>query len=153
MSDYETAAGPFATRIVETLDAVEPELVTFVRTWARYLDARDLAEGTRGPKERGQWVDDDGITTYMQQVEDFDADGRGIRTIRLLRHEVEGGPNEGALRVIAIGLANDAKLELRWNVIVSPEEVRGTSAELTAEGAGREQCIAAFRDQFDVPTS
>jgi hypothetical protein len=84
-----------------------------VRRSARSLDPEFPQHGTRGPNERGQWTNDDGTITYMQQVEEFDDAGRGIRTIRLIKHATPGGPNEGALRIVAVGLANDAMLELR----------------------------------------
>jgi hypothetical protein len=117
------------------------------------LDPSFPQSGDRGPKERGQWTNDDQTITYMQQVEELDGDKRGIRTIRLLRHRLPGEPNEGALRVIAVGLANDAVLEVRWNIIVSATEVRGQDAELKVDGANKDKCIADFRECFGVPLS
>jgi hypothetical protein len=149
----ETATGPRATRTVETVDSVEPELAQYVRRSALLLDPSFPQSGDRGPKERGQWTNDDQTITYMQQVEELDGDKRGIRTIRLLRHRLPGEPNEGALRVIAVGLANDAVLEVRWNIIVSATEVRGQDAELKVDGANKDKCIADFRECFGVPLS
>ena len=149
----EFSEGPRAIHTVETVDAVEPELVNLVRGYARWLDPSFPESGERGPKERGQWTNDDQVVTYMQQVEEFDGDGRGIRTIRLLRHAVEGGPNNGALRVIAVGLPEGSTLELRWNNVVSAEDVRGLSAELTVDGPNKDKCIAAFNEWFGVTTS
>jgi len=149
----EIATGSGATRTVDTIDLYEPVLISFVRSFARRIDSTFPEGGEVGPKERGQWTDDEKITTYMQQVEHFDGN-RGIRTIRLLRHAIEGGPNEGAVRVEAVGLEDGAQLELRWNIIASPDWVQGTSAELKIEchPAYRAQCIAAFQEQFgDAP--
>lgn len=150
---YETATGPRATKIVESIDAIEPELVAFVRGTARWLDPSFPQRGRRGPNERGGWTDDNQVETLMQQVEVFDAAGRGLRIIRLYRVVTPGDPHEGAIRVIAVGLANDAKLELRWNLIASHLEVRGTSAELTVEGPHQDQCVADFHEWFGVTTS
>lgn len=59
-------------------------------------------------------------------------------------------PFEGAVRVIALGAANDARLELRWNFLATDIEVRGTSAELTVDGAGHGECVESFRSWFDT---
>lgn len=56
----------------------------------------------------------------------------------------------GAIRIIAVGAANDARLELRWNFVASLTEVRGTTAELTVDGARHSDCVADFRRCFDV---
>lgn len=147
---YEVAKGPRATRTVETIDAVEPELVTFVRASARSLDPSFPQSGTRGPKARGQWKDDDQVPTLMQQVEELDTQGRGIRMIRTVTTRTPGEPHEGAVRVIAVGLPNGARLEIWWDIILSATEVRGTSIELTVAGEGKQKCIADFHDWFGV---
>lgn len=144
------STGPRATRTAETIDPIERELVSFVRRTARWLDLEFPADGQRGPNERGQWTGDDGVVTMMQQVEAFDGNGRGIRTLRLMRVGPPGGPHESTLRVVAVGLANHAQLELDWSFTTTDQELRGTSAELTVSGAGEERCVAAFRDWFDV---
>jgi hypothetical protein len=149
----EMATGPRATQIAETVDVVEPEFVSFVRRAARRLDPSFPQSGQLGPTERGQWTDDDQVVTLMQQVEEFDDDGRGIRTIRLVRTGVPGGPHDGAVRVIAVGLANDAALEVRWNITISATEVRGKSAQLKVDGARKDVCIAEFREWFGVTAS
>lgn len=144
---YETSDGPRAKQIVETVDAVEPAFVAFVRNCATHCQDPTFPQtGQRGPKERGQWANSDGSITYMQQVEEFDDAGRGIRMIRLIKHAAPGEPKEGALRMIAVGLPNNARLELRWEMVVSATEVRGTSLEIAVDGAGRDKCIAAFRE-------
>jgi hypothetical protein len=150
---FETASGPRATRTVDSLDMIEPELATFVRGAARWLDPWFPQHGRRGPNERGGWTDDNQVETVMQQVEDFDREGRGLRIIRLYRIVTPGGPHEGAIRVIAVGLANGAQLALRWNFIASDQDVRGTSAEMTVEGPHRKECVADFHEWFGVTTS
>ena len=144
---FATATGARATRTVESLDAIEPQLVAFVRGTARWLDPGFPQRGRRGSAERGQWTDDDQVQTLVQQVEEL-VDGRGIRIIRLYRVATPGGPHEGAIRVVAIGLAN-AELELRWNFVASEADVRGTSAELTVDGAREDECVADFRAWFE----
>jgi hypothetical protein len=145
---FETASGPRATKTVESIDVVEPQLTAFVRGTARWLDPFFPQHGTRGPNERGGWTGDDGIETQMQQVEELDAEGRGIRVIRLYRVTPPGGPFEGAARIVAVGLSEGVELELRWNFVASDTEVRGTSAELTVDGSGKEECVADFRQWF-----
>ena len=155
--DTETcviAKGPRATGIVETLDQVEPDLMTFVRASARRLDSTFPMSGERGTGQRGQWTDDDGVKNFFTQVEEFDSQGRGIRVVRLMFvGEPAGEPHPGAITIAAIGLANDAKLTLRWDFITSGEHIRGTSAALFVAGTAKEDCIADFRDLFDVLTS
>jgi hypothetical protein len=150
---HETARGPRATQIVDSIDTIEPELAAFVRGTARWLDPWFPQRGRRGPNERGGWTDDKQVETLMQQVEELDAEGRGLRIIRLYRVVTPGGPHEGAVRVIAVGLANGAQLELRWNVVASSQDVRGTSAELTVKGPQHEACVADFHEWFGVTTS
>ena len=144
---YETAQGPRATRTVETVDAIEPELVMWVRTTARALDPAFPQNGTRDRKQKGQW-ETDGVTTLMHLVEELDEHGRGIRIIRTIETGTEGEPHKGAVRVIAVGLPNSTQLEIWWDIIVSAAEVRGTSIELTVEGERKQQCIARFHDWF-----
>ncbi|HEU4729934.1 MAG TPA: hypothetical protein VFT22_18685 [Kofleriaceae bacterium] len=161
---FETASGPRATVTVETLDAIEPQLVAFVRGAARWLDPWFPQRGRRGPAERGGWTEGDGegggeVAITMQQVEELQG-GRGVRIIRLSRAPASpaslaspaspgsGGAHEGAIRVLAVGLADHARLELRWNFAASEHGLRGTSAELTVDGARREECVADFRCWF-----
>lgn len=161
---FETASGRLATQTVESVDAIQPQLVpvddrliprdsgpgrvTFVRGAARWLDAWFPQQGNRGPKERGGWTGEDGIETQMQQVGVLAPEGRGLRIIRVYRLTPPGGPLEGAVRVVAVGLPAGVELELRWNFIASETEVRGTSAELTVEGSCKEECVADFRQWF-----
>jgi len=147
------ARGPLATRIVETVDQVEPELATFLRDSARRLDPAFPQSGQRGQGKRGQLTGDDGVKRLFTEVEELDSQGRGIRTVRTLNVGPEGGPHECAIWVTAVGLANDAKLTVRWDFITTAQEVRGLSAALFVQGLGTELCIAAFRELFDVPTS
>lgn len=144
---YETAQGHRATRTVGTVDEVEPELATWVRKTARALDPGFPQSGTRGPKQKGQW-ETDGVTTLMHLVEALDEHGRGIRIIRTIETGTEGEPHKGAVRVVAVGLPNNAQLEIWWDIIVSATEVRGTSIELTVDGECKQQCIAGFHDWF-----
>ncbi len=69
--------------------------------------------------------------------------------LRLYRMTPIDGPYEGAIRIIAVGVANEARLELRWNFVASDTEVRGTSALLIVEGARETDCIADFVNWFD----
>jgi len=147
---FVTAAGPRATRSVATVDDIEPELVGFVRTAVRWLDPRFPQTGRRGSRERGAWTDDQQVETEMVQVEELAKDGRGLRIIRLYRITPPDGPYEGAIRIIALGVANNARLELRWNFVASETEVRGTSAELTVEGTRHVECVEDFRSWFDT---
>ena len=48
-----------------------------------------------------------------------------------------------------MGVANDARLELRWNYIATENDVRGTSALLIVEGERQSECIADFVSYFD----
>jgi len=143
------STGPRATRTADSADPVEREFVSFVRRTAHWLDPEFPTEGHRGPSERGKWTDDAGVVTLLQQVEEFDTQGRGIRSLRLMRLGPPSGPHESTLRVVAVGMANAAQLELCWNFATTDEELRGASAELTVSGAGEERCVAAFRDWFD----
>jgi hypothetical protein len=143
------STGVRATQVIETVDDVEPELVALVRRSVRWLDPSFPETGERGDNEGGQWTNDDGTVTQMQQVEEFDRSGRGIRTIRLLFDATGNDPQQCAVRVIAVGLPNDAVLEVRWNITVSTTEVRGNSAELTVRGANDEKCIREFGDWFE----
>ena len=59
------------------------------------------------------------------------------------------GPYEGAIRIVAVGVANEARLELRWIFLASDTEVRGTSALLIVEGARESECIADFVSWFE----
>lgn len=168
---YIIANGPLATRSVSTVDEVEPELLGFVRSWALWLDAGFPQAGRRGSyaagglrdesradggwsdglQVRGSWIDDQQVKTEFTQVEELTPDGRGLRILRLYRITPASpyGPYEGAIRVIALGAANGARLELRWNFVADESEVRGASAELTVEGAGHSACVADFRRLFD----
>jgi hypothetical protein len=94
------------------------------------------------------------VQTLFTQVEEFDAHSRGIRVVRYVDlGQIEGDPYKCAMTVAAIKLANAAPLSLRWDFITSSEEVRGTSCALFVSGAGKEQCIAEFREVFDVLVS
>jgi len=144
-----TAAGRLATRTVSRVDDIEPELRDFVRTSVRWLDPSFPHTGRRGQGQRGGWTDDDQVETEMTQFEELDHEGRGLRIIRLYKMSPPEGPFEGAVRVIALGAANGAKLELRWNFLASDLEVRGTSAELTVEGERRDEVVHDFQRWFD----
>jgi hypothetical protein len=144
----ETASGQRVTPIVESVDAIEPMFCTFVRGTARWLDPFFPQRGSRSAPARGGWTGDDAVETQMQEVDEVDPDGRGLRLIRLYRMTPPGGPFEGALRVAAVGLPDGFELELRWNFVASDTEVRGTSAELTVEGRRKEECLADFRRWF-----
>jgi hypothetical protein len=148
---FVTATGPRATRIVPTVDAIEPELVGFVRSAIRWLDPNFPQKGTRGEKVRGDWKDDQEVETEFTQVEELSNDGRGIRIIRVYRMTPPAPPWEGAVRVIVLGAAAGARLELRWNFIATESEIRGTSAELTVEGPRQFECIADFQSWFETP--
>jgi hypothetical protein len=145
-STFITAAGPRATRSV---DEIEPELIRFVRTAVRRIDPHFPETGGRGQRVRGGWTDDQKVETEFVQVEELAPDGRGLRILRLYRMTSPGPPWDGAVRVIALGMANDARLELRWNFVASATEVCGTSAELTVEGAPDAGCAQDFRSWFD----
>lgn len=147
---FVTAAGPRATRSVPTVDAIEPELIGFVRTAVRWLDPGFPQKGRRTAAVKGGWTDDEQVETEMTQVEELTHDGRGLRIIRLYRMAPPEGPFEGAIRIIVVGAANDARLELRWNFVASETEVRGTSAELTVEGSRQYDCIEDFRSWFET---
>lgn len=123
-----TATGPGATRTVDSALAFEPLLVAFVRGTARWIDPWFPKRGRRGPPV---------ILDDVQQVEELDFEGRGVRVIR----------QDGALRIVAVGLV-DATIELRWSFAASGSEVRGTSAELVVEGPHHEQCVADFEHWF-----
>jgi hypothetical protein len=138
--------GARATRTVQTGADIERELMAFVRRTARWIDLEFPETGQRGPGERGQWTDDDGVVTLMQQVEELDANGRGIRSIRYMRV----GKGDGTLSVVAVGLPNNAQLDVDWSFTNTAEGLQGTQAMLTVSGAGEERCIAAFNDWFDV---
>ena len=146
---FVTAAGHRATRIVASVDEIEPELVGFVRSAVRWLDPRFPQKGRRGQAVGGGWTDDDQVETAFKQVEELADDGRGLRIIRLYRIAPLDEPCEGAIRIIVLGAANDARLELRWNFLATETEVRGTSAELTVEGARHVECVEDFRSWFD----
>jgi hypothetical protein len=159
MSDNDTcviAKGPRALRVVESLDHVEQELVMFLRTSARWLDPTFPQSGERGTGQRGQFTGSDGLETLFIEVDEFDADGRGVRMTRYLYlgsvPDSEEGENKGAFTAEAIGLTA-ATFTLRWEFITSAAEVRGAFAALFVSGAAKEQCIADFRDWFDVTTS
>lgn len=146
---FVTAAGPRATRVVERVDDIEPELLGFVRNAVRWLDPRFPQKGQRGQGVRGTWTNADNTETEMTQVEEMTPDGRGLRIIRLCRVVTEGEPCEGAIRVIAVGAANGARLELRLNFLASHTEVRGTSAQLTVDGPRCSECVADFLSWFE----
>ncbi|MBA3460765.1 MAG: hypothetical protein H0T46_12430 [Deltaproteobacteria bacterium] len=148
---FVTAAGPRATRTVPNVDAIEPELVGFVRSAVRWLDPGFPQKGTRGERVKGGWKDDQQVETEFTQVEEVTSDGRGIRILRLYRMTEPGPPWEGAIRVIALGAANGARLEVRWNFIANESGIRGTSAELTAEGPRHHECVADFQSWFATP--
>jgi hypothetical protein len=147
------AKGPRSTRIVETIDQVEPEFEAFVRQTARRLDPAFPRSGLRAQGKRGQFTSDAGVQTLFTEVDTFDSDGRGIRTQRFMYVGEAGGPHNGALSVAAIGLENDATLTVRWNYVVAATEITGISAALFVRGAAKENCIVDFRDWFDVLTS
>ena len=147
---FVTAAGPRATRTVPTVDTVEPELVGFVRSAVRWLDPSFPQKGIRGERVRGDWKDDQGVETEFTQAEELTSDGRGIRIIRVYRMTPPAPPWEGAIRVIAVGATNGARLEVRWNFIATESEIRGVSAELTVEGPRQFECIADFKSWFDT---
>lgn len=143
------AAGDQATRTVPNVDEIEPELVEFVRRVVRWLDPDFPETGERGTRVRGDWLDDQQIQTEFVQVQELAPDGRGLRILRLYRVTPPGGPYEGAVRVVAEGLATGARLELRWNFVASHLDVRGTSAELTVDGPGHLEVVEAFRGRFE----
>jgi hypothetical protein len=178
---FEIASGPRATVTIETLDAIEPQLLAFFRGTARWLDPWFPQRGRRGSAERGGWTegeprgegdgegdgegeprgDADGegepkgdgavaVAVTMQQVEEL-LDGRGVRIIRLSRARrspTSSGSHDGAIRLQAVGLPDNAQLELRWNFDASEHALRGTSAELTVDGLHHEECVADFRRWF-----
>lgn len=144
-----TAKGSRATRTIANVDDIEAELVGFVRTAVRWLDPRFPQTGHRGERGRGGWTGDDQVQTEMTQVEELAHDGRGIRIIRLHRDALVDGGYAGAIRVIAVGVANGELLELRWNYIATENDVRGTSAMLLVEGERQSECIADFVSYFD----
>src|SRR6188768_4393060 len=102
---FVISTGPRATRTVAAVDAIENELVGFVRTAVRWLDPRFPQSGGRRPGERGSWTDDQQVETEFVQVEELARDGRGVRIIRLYRMTPPGGPFEGAIRIIVLGAA------------------------------------------------
>jgi hypothetical protein len=141
---FEIAAGPRATQTVDSVDAIAPQLVAFVRGAARWLDPWFPQRGLPGPGERGSWTDH-GVTVAVQQVEEL-SDGRGLRIIHL-RRGPSGDAHQGAIRVVAVGLGR-RMLELRWNFVAGEHGLRGSSAELTVDGDGGDQCVADFRRWF-----
>lgn len=147
---FVTATGPRATRAVPNVDAIEPDLVAFVRSAVNWLDPGFPRKGQRGPRQAGGWTDDNQVETEFVQVEELAPDGRGLRIIRVYSLARPGEPYEGAVRVIAVGAADNAKLELRWNFLADEHEVRGTSAELTVEGPRYQECVADFQSWFDT---
>lgn len=147
---FVTSTGPRATRTVATVDEIEPDLVGFVRSAVRWLDPGFPQKGKRGPRQKGGWTDDAQVETEFVYVEELAPDGRGLHMFRLYRMTPSGGPWEGAVRVIVVGAANGAKLELRWNFLASESQVRGTSAELTVEGPRHTECVADFQSWFDT---
>ena len=147
---FVTAAGPRATQIVPNVDTVEPDLVAFVRSAVRWLDPSFPQKGTRDKGVKGGWTDDQQVETEFTQFEELTSDGRGIRIIRLYRMSPPVPPWQGAIRVIAVGAANGARLEIRWNFIADENEIRGTTAELTVEGPRQFECIADFKSWFDT---
>ena len=149
-STFVTAAGPRATRTVPSVDAIEPELVGFVRSAVRWLDPGFPQKGVRGQGVKGGWTDDEKVETEFTQVEELSADGRGIRIIRVYRMSPPTPPWEGAIRVIAVGVANGARLEVRWNFVADESEIRGRSAELTVEGPRHTECVADFQSWFET---
>jgi hypothetical protein len=144
-----TSTGPRATRTIANVDDIEGELVGFVRTAVRWLDPRFPQTGHRGERGRGGWTGDDQVETEMTQLEELAHDGRGIRIIRLHRDVLIDDGYEGAIRVIAVGVANDQRLEVRWNFLATENEVRGKSALLIVEGERQSECIADFVSWFD----
>lgn len=147
---FVSVAGQRATRSVANVDDIEPEFVGFVRTAVRWLDPRFPQTGQRGQGVHGSWTDDEQVETEVVQFEELAKDGRGVRIMRLYRLTPPDGPYEGSVRVIAVGVADGARLELRWNFIASESEVRGTSAELTVHGARQFECIEDFRSWFET---
>lgn len=145
---FVTAAGPRATRTVPTVDAIEPELVGFVRSAVRWLDPSFPQKGVRDKGVKGGWTDDEKVESEFTQFEELSSDGRGIRIIRVYRMTPPAPPWEGAIRVIAVGAANGAKLEVRWNFIADENQIRGTRADLTVEGPRHTECVADFQSWF-----
>ena len=154
------AKGPRALQLVETVDAVAPELVMVLRRFARWLDPTFPQEpGEPCLGEKGQWTSD-GIVTLFTQVDELNALGLGVRIIRKLSYKHRYSDDDefeenkqGSVAVHAIGLPNGGELSINWKLIVNGREVRGTSAELWIDGPNVEACVADFRDVFDVPTS
>lgn len=147
---FVTAAGPRATRTVPNVDAIEPELVGFVRSAVRWLDPGFPQKGIRDKGVKGGWTDDEQVPSEFTQFEELSSDGRGIRIIRVYRMTPPAPPWEGALRVIAVGAANGARLEVRWNFIADENQIRGTTAELTVEGPRHTECVADFQSWFET---
>ena len=146
---FVTAAGRRATRTVANVDEIEPDLRGFVRSAVRWLDPGFPQKGVRGPGQHGSWTDDQAATEFTQ-FDELSRDGRGLRIIRLYKTAPPGEPFEGAVRIIVVGAANGARLELRWNFLATENEVRGTSAELTVEGERQYDCIQDFQAWFDT---
>lgn len=147
---YERSSTDRATAVVASLDAIEPEFTTFVRRCALLLDPSFPQSGWRNQTHQGQWKSADQVTTIMQEAEDLDEHGRGLQLVRTVVPRDPGDPHEGAFRVIAVGLVDDAKLELWWEVVATATEVRGVSLELSVEGTAAPACVTAFRDWLVV---
>ena len=146
---YVTAAGPRATRVVSRVADIEPELIEFVRTAVRWLDPSFPQSGLRSGWVGGGWTDEEKVETEFVQAEELAPDGRGLRIVRVYRIAPDDQPFEGAVRVVALGAANGAHLELRWNFLADENQVRGTTTDLTVDGAGHLACVADFRSWFD----
>ncbi|HUS29115.1 MAG TPA: hypothetical protein VMZ53_11410 [Kofleriaceae bacterium] len=149
----EIAKGPRAVRIVSSADEVEPELVAFVRSSARWIDPTFPQSGDRALGQKGQYTNDEGIECYFTQVEEYDSDGRGVRIVRYMRVLTPLGPHDTSMTVTAIGLANNASLAVRWDFITTEQNLRGKSAAIFISGARKDQCIADFREWFGATTS
>lgn len=145
---FEVCRGRRATQTIWSLDDIEPELLTFIRGTARWLDPFYPQRGARGAGQRGQWTQADGAKVSMMLVEEFAADGRGIRITRLLIVPArEGGVYGATIRLEAIGLV-DAKLVLQCDFAADEQALRGTLAALTVQGPHDEACLADFRMWF-----
>src|SRR5687768_16033173 len=139
------ARGLRATRFVETADQIEPDFIAFVRSTVRWLDPTFPQTGLGRKGEKGQYPRADGQQNLFTQVEDFDADGRGVRIVRLLQLNPTGMPYDSNLSVAAIGLPDGASLTVRWDFLTTGANLRGKFAAIFVAGAGKEQCVADFR--------
>lgn len=101
--------------------ALEALLVAFVRGSARWLDPWFPQRGRRGQPA---------IVDGVEQVEELDFEGRGVRLLR----------EDKTLRIVGVGLV-DATIELHWSFAAS-------AAELVVTGPQSEECLADFACWF-----